>query len=244
MLHILYILCFWKQARILLADLADIYIILVLSAILVNTYTYMTDTTPAPKYNRLTEFPDHYRRSEDPYITTIAKQSGMTVTGTWHPDYTESVIAATKALSGIAFAIKFKMKSKKKESFFAYEMPPTESQRRDLNLPKEERSRKTILIQPNFVTKEDVLKMRRIAHAKSKDTKLPPIAFETFPKKKVVQIGHLGPYAEMDESISKLEKYAAEQWLQIVWPHHEIYLNDMRRTKAHELQTIIRYEVK
>ena len=203
----------------------------------------MTDTTTPEKHNRLTEFPEHYKRSETPYITTIASQSWMSVSGVGHPNVSESFASAKKALSWIAFALKFKMKRKNPSWFFAYDMPPTESQRWDLHLPREERSRKVILLQPNFIGPDDVLKMRRIAHAKSKDTKLPLIEFEEIPKKKVIQIGHLGPYAEMDESISLLEKFAKENGLTIVWNHHEIYLNDLRRTKSQELQTIIRYEV-
>jgi len=190
------------------------------------------------------EYPEQYACEETPKIIQSNKHVWISISGVCHLDINNEFKDALQALSGIAFALKFKMKRKNPEGYFDYTMPPSESEWTNLDKPKEERKRKAIVKQPDFVTSEDVLRIRRIAHAKSKNTKIPQIDFEVLPSVKTVIVGHLWPYNQMEETIKKIKAFVKEQWLTIIWPHHEIYLNDLRRTKPDELKTVVKYAVK
>jgi len=204
----------------------------------------MTESKEKKQFDWIEEYPHQYIFDETPQILKTTKNVCICISGIWHTDITKEFTDAIQALSWIAFALKFKMKRKNPDGYYDYTMPPAESFRTNIDKPKEERNRKAVLRQPDFIWADDVLKMRRIAHAKSKDTKLPQIDFETLNSQKVIQIGHFGPYTEMNDTIAKIHKFAKEKKLTLVWPHHEIYLNDLRRTKPAELKTIVRYVVK
>ncbi len=62
-----------------------------------------------------------------------------------------------------------------------------------------------------------------------------------------VQIMHTGSYDDEPESIEEMEQYAIDLGYQIEINdkrrHHEIYMNDARKTSKEKLKTIIRHPV-
>ena len=54
---------------------------------------------------------------------------------------------------------------------------------------------------------------------------------------------HLGSYAAEAPTIERLHAFIAEQNYERTGKHHEIYLNDPRRTAPEKLKTIIRQPV-
>ncbi|HEX7557484.1 MAG TPA: hypothetical protein VF338_12720 [Leptolinea sp.] len=55
---------------------------------------------------------------------------------------------------------------------------------------------------------------------------------------------HIGPYEGMDASAGRMETFAREQGFCIpLHNSHDIYLNDVRKTKSANLKSIIRLPV-
>ncbi|WP_255945321.1 GyrI-like domain-containing protein [Brucepastera parasyntrophica] len=108
--------------------------------------------------------------------------------------------------------------------------------------------------QPEFVTPEifswacDILKKKRPELDFSK------ARFETYTEGLCVQIMHQGPYDDEPASMKKMEEFVAANNLEIaigkkspeglVLRHHEIYLNDPRKTAAKNLKTVLRHPVR
>lgn len=98
----------------------------------------------------------------------------------------------------------------------------------------------TLMIrQPEPVTQE----MFQEARERVRERKPPPAAsglrLESFEEGLAAQILHRGTYAEEWPTISKVHHYIDERGVP-VGKHHEVYLNDPRRTAPENLKTIIR----
>jgi hypothetical protein len=58
-----------------------------------------------------------------------------------------------------------------------------------------------------------------------------------------VQILHVGPYAEEAATITRLHRFIREKGYHLGGKHHEIYLNDPRRTAPEKIKTILRQPI-
>jgi hypothetical protein len=70
-----------------------------------------------------------------------------------------------------------------------------------------------------------------------------PVRLERFREGRVAQVLHLGPFSEEPATIVRLHAFIAEHGLVPTGRHHEIYLNDVRRTAPERLRTILRQPV-
>ncbi len=61
---------------------------------------------------------------------------------------------------------------------------------------------------------------------------------------KCVQIMHVGPYDQEEESLAKTSSFCEENGFTPFGRHHEIYLSDPRRVKPENLKTILRIQVR
>ena len=95
---------------------------------------------------------------------------------------------------------------------------------------------------PDFVKKEDVEKSVQTLVKKGLDL-VNEVVYEEINEGKSVQAMHIGSYEEEEETIGKLFSFIEENGLKINGYHHEIYINDPRRTPEERLKTIIRYPV-
>ena len=78
---------------------------------------------------------------------------------------------------------------------------------------------------------------------------LSKIRFSKFKEGLSAQIMHIGPYTQEGPTVEKLHNFIHEKGYQFSGSrpgekHHEIYLSDVRRTKAERLKTIIRQPVR
>lgn len=145
-------------------------------------------------------------------------------------------------LSGIAFSLKFRLKRMEQEGFKDYQMPPVQWHRTGVwtDTPKWELR----LLQPNLIDQKMVTKMVEIARMKEQKKRLPSVVVSSWTEWECIQTLHCGPYTEIMTSVDFLRKEAKKQWYDLTGRHHEIYLNDSRRTKPDYLETIVRYQVK
>jgi hypothetical protein len=71
------------------------------------------------------------------------------------------------------------------------------------------------------------------------------LRMEYFEEGKAVQIMHIGPYSDEGPTIAKMhEEFMPANGLVPTGHHHEIYLNDPRRTAPEKLKTVLRQPVK
>lgn len=103
----------------------------------------------------------------------------------------------------------------------------------------------TLLIPlPEFITAATVRTMKKTVKEKKGLAAVDRVRLEAWREGKVVQMLHVGPYAEEPATIAKMIEFAAESGYQTAGKHHEIYLSDPGRTKPERLKTILRLQVK
>ena len=97
-----------------------------------------------------------------------------------------------------------------------------------------------MIMQPELVKKEMVVKAIEEVRKKKNPVALPLVRFESFSEGKVAQIMHIGPFSEEGPTVEKLHSFIGDSGRQRSGKHHEIYLSDIRRAAPEKLKTIIR----
>ena len=101
-----------------------------------------------------------------------------------------------------------------------------------------------LIMQPDFITGTQV-EAAKVDAAKKKDLPaLSQLRFEAYHEGLSAQIMHLGPFAAEGPTIATLHTFISNQGYQLRGKHHEIYLNDLRRTAPEKLKTVIRQPIK
>ena len=180
-------------------------------------------------------------------LVQVPKLSYLMVEGKGDPnasDYQEAI----EALFSVSYAIKFLIKGQ--DISKDYVVMPLESLwwAEDISAFAENRKDewlwKAMILQPDFVTKsvfEDVLEKIKV---KKGFACLDKMSFSTYEEGLCVQLMHIGNYSnEYRKSIQKLHSYIDENNYSFNGKHHDIYLNDLRKTVESMLKTIIRQAV-
>jgi hypothetical protein len=90
---------------------------------------------------------------------------------------------------------------------------------------------------------------RHVRHARRCDLagsrqKGPPalagLRYQSFEEGRSVRILHKGPFDAEGPTIQKLHQFIEDQGGHLSGKHHEIYLNDFRRTAPERLKTVLR----
>jgi hypothetical protein len=100
-----------------------------------------------------------------------------------------------------------------------------------------------MILQPDFVTKEAVARATELAQSKKKAPPLYATTFNRHTDGQSAQILHVGPYAEEAATITRLHRFIREKGYHFGGKHHEIYLNDPRRTAPEKIRTILRQPI-
>ena len=94
---------------------------------------------------------------------------------------------------------------------------------------------------PEWITDELVDRARSAADAPALDR----LRVETLEEGRCVQTLHLGPFDDEGPVLDELHHgFVPAHGLRMTGKHHEIYLNDARRTPAEKLRTILRQPVR
>lgn len=191
------------------------------------------------------KYADVYTATPKQYdILSVPELQYLCVSGQGYTSQSDAFDEATKMIYGIAFTLKLWLKRNPPAGFFDYVMPPMEALWWDMDKPKEEWKRKALLLQPNYITESMVVRTMEIAKSKNQDQSLPKVTLQSIKQHTVIQTLHVWPYVKIKPTITQLSKSAVKQGYTMQDKHHEIYINDWRRTPAEKLQTIIRYQVK
>lgn len=102
-----------------------------------------------------------------------------------------------------------------------------------------------MLMQPDFVSREMFSEaVELLREAGEPLAQLAAIRFETFTEGLCVQFMHIGPYPGMDANLDKMIAFAEANGYAIPERKvHDIYLNDVRKTKPENLRAIMRLPV-
>jgi len=169
------------------------------------------------------------------------------IDGTGSPEASPAFQEAIGALYSVAYTLKF---ASKKEQGLDWKVMPleglfwTDDEGRLALDGKGNWNWTLLLLQPEFVTSEDVA--RAIAAAGKKQP-LPgsrKLRLESFTEGPSVQTLYLGAYADDGPTIERMHAFITEQGYEPRGKHHEIYLGDPRRTAPERLRTVIRQPVR
>lgn len=97
---------------------------------------------------------------------------------------------------------------------------------------------------PAAIGKQEVRQTAVKLIEKGKTETVQRVELVTRKEGRCLQALHVGPYDHVSETIAVLKQYADANGLELVGPHHEIYLSDPRRTAPEKLKTVVRYPVK
>jgi hypothetical protein len=99
------------------------------------------------------------------------------------------------------------------------------------------------IVLPDEAADEEIEAALAAGRAKLDPTLRSSLHIEVFDEGRVVQLLHLGPYADEWPSIERLHQGAVDAGLALRGRHHEIYLGDPRSSAPERLKTILRQPV-
>lgn len=175
---------------------------------------------------------------KEPFFVNVREMNYLCFDGTGHPSDKDFQIAC-EALYTLSYIIKFEMARKKLG--IDYKVNPMEvtwylNKQQD----KIEYSWTMMIMQPDFVTEEIFNESIKIAISKGKRICNERVTYQQLDFGKCIQCFHRGDYNKMNDTLKRIQKFATEQGLSCDQYTHDIYLNDMRKTKVENYKTIMR----
>jgi len=175
-------------------------------------------------------------------IVDVPRMHFLMIDGRGNPNTAKKYLEAVEALYALAYAIKFKIKR---------DTPPTDYAVMPLeglwwvedpaDLKKKDRWYWTMMIlQPRAVADKQVQEAIREVEQKKNPPALPSVRFEPFIEGMSAQILHVGPYSAEEKTVARLHQFILDRGYRLGGKHHEIYLNDPRKTVLAKLKTILR----
>jgi hypothetical protein len=193
------------------------------------------------------EHPELYSPSKDRFVfVDVPELCFLMVDGTGSPEASSAFQEAIGALYSVAYTLRFALK---RERELDWKVMPLEglfwtNNNGHLVLDgKADWNWTLLLLQPDFVTHEEVARAAEAAGKKKPLPGLRGLRFEALREGPCVQTLYLGAYADEKPTIDRMHAFIAEQGYTLRGKHHEIYLGDPRRTKPERLRTVIRQPV-
>lgn len=154
---------------------------------------------------------------------------------------------AVETLYGMSHTLKFTLK--KAGTFPDYVVPPLEclwwvDDMATFGFSDPDSWQWTLMIrQPEHVGPGMIAEARKTLTARKKGEALTDVRFETCVEGPAVQTLHIGAYCNVAPTIEKMHVFIAKNGWTLRGKHHEIYLNDPRRTAPEKLKTILRQPI-
>jgi len=184
---------------------------------------------------------------KQPQIITVPPLNFLMID--WHgdpntaPDYS----AVVSALYTLSYTLKFDLK--KRGGTPEYKVFPLQGLWWSSNMDDFITGTKSnwdwtmMIVQPDWITLEDIEKAKVKALAKVTQAVLDRVRFETYDEGLAVQLMHIGPYSAEGPNIARLHQFAFDQGYKLTGKHHEIYMGDPNKAAPEKLKTIIRQPV-
>ena len=201
------------------------------------------------------EYKEFYLPKAKPGIVTIPKMNYIAIRGEGDPNEEGGAYKnAIGVLYAIAYTIKMsKMGSRHIEGYFDYVVPPLEGFWWQVGSNSIDYSRKdlfqwiSVIRLPDFVSQEDFdWAKQEASRKKALDTSKAELL--TYDEGLCVQCMHLGSYDDEPATVELMHRFMEEQGyildINDERLHHEIYLNDARKTAPEKLKTVIRHPIR
>jgi hypothetical protein len=213
-----------------------------------SPYRRMSQFTFEEKMKKLDlkkQMPALYKPSKKEItVVDVPDMNFLMIDGKGDPNTSEEYAQAVAALYALAYSVKFHIKKGKKAVDFA--VMPLEGLwwMDDMRLFSDKNKgawKWTMMIaQPDFIT-SDLVHDQLAEVAKKKDLPaLPRIRFGVYHEGRAAQILFIGPYSGEGPTIARIHEHIRQAGGDRRGKHHEIYLNDPRRTAPEKLQSILR----
>lgn len=193
---------------------------------------------------------DLYRASaRTPELVRVPERAFIMVDGHGDPNTSPDYKAAIEALYGLAYTIKFALKS---ELGLSYRVGALEGlwwadEMTDLTAERKANYRWTMMIvQPDVLTPDRFARALEELGRRKAPVALGSTRLERFAEGLCAQVLHVGPYSAEGPTIARLHAYIRELGGRFDGhrqKHHEIYLGDPRRTVPEKWRTIIRQPI-
>ncbi len=184
---------------------------------------------------------------KQPEIVDVPAMNFMMIDGAGDPNVSQPFVDAVQALNSAAFTLKFAVK---KQRGIDFKVMPTEGlwwteRLEDFRIDQPANWLWTIMIlQPDFITAEDVKAAVEAAKVKKKLAALDLIRFDSYHEGRSAQIMHIGPYGLAEvPTVERLDGFIHEEGARMTGKHHEIYISDPSRTAPERLKTILRHPI-
>ncbi len=181
----------------------------------------------------------YHPSSRTPAIVEVPPMNFLMMDGRGKPDGKQFPQAAS-ILYPLAYTLKWMVRLGSNVDFHVMPMEVLWKVDRE----KKEFAWTMMLMQPEYITPELVNEAKRKVQSKVDAALLEKVHFEQYTEGTCVQFLHVGPYEGMDDSANRMEAFAREQGYHVpVRNSHDIYLNDIRKTKPENLRAVIRFPV-
>ena len=177
-------------------------------------------------------------------VVEVPKMTFLMLDGMGDPNTAQAYKDAVEALYSVAYTIKFLLK---KEAAFDYAVMPLEGlwwAEGGRNASRESWHWTMMIMQPNIVTEEWFIHALEQAKRKKNLQALDKVRLDSLHEGTAIQIMHIGPFATEEQTLEKIERFCEEHSYRVQGKHHEIYLNDPRKTAPEKMHTVLRQPVR
>jgi Uncharacterized conserved protein len=193
------------------------------------------------------QFKELYSPSKKEFaLVTVPPLQYLCIDGIGNPNTSERYQQVIAALYGLSYTLKFSLKKSQGLDYTVmgleglWWMP-------DMNYfsmdRKEEWCWTMMIMQPDFITPDDLADARHQLTLKGKGALTSEVRLERVEEGQCVQIMYIGAYDDEPPTIAAMHAYIQEHGLQRRGKHHEIYLSDARRVAPEKNRTILRQPV-
>ena len=159
------------------------------------------------------------------------------------PQYSEAI----EALFSVSYTLKFMVKKAKGIDYAVMPLEGlwwTEDMARFSADRKDEWKWTAMIMQPKYVTADDVGLAVEQVKKKKNPAALPKVRFESFKEGPAAQIMYVGPFSAEGPTIVKIHAQIQNTGHALSGKHHEIYLNNPATTAPEKLKTVLRQPLK
>jgi hypothetical protein len=214
-------------------------------------YSFFTrrDYLMADKVDLKKELYHLYQPSaSEPVILDVPELAFLMLDGAGDPNTSPDYQAAVEALYGVSYTLKF---MSKKGLARDYVVMPLEGlwwgtpidQHSFTEADKAKFIWRMMIMQPEHISDAMVDEAIENVRRKKGLENLNALRFTRFAEGTSVQILYRGAYDDEGPTINRMHQFAFDRGYQLRGKHHEIYLNDPRRTAPEKLKTVLRHPV-
>jgi hypothetical protein len=174
-----------------------------------------------------------------PVLVDVPSMNFLMIDGHGKPDGKQFQQTAS-VLFPLAYTLKWMVRL---DNDIDFHVMPMEVRWR-VNREKKEFAWTMMLMQPEYITAERVADAKEKVRIKVDGALLEQARFESFAEGLCVHFLHIGPYEKMDAALENMLTVASTQGCTVPARNaHDIYLNDVRKTKSENLKTVMRLPV-